>query len=102
MKSNVLLVWVEVLVLLAAELANVAPSFCKRDNPQSTLSFLIKSMLVVKTCLISVFIINGVHLKKKKRQQNHLLIRPYFRREKQKNKEVVISVKERKEMVILI
>lgn len=31
-KSNMLLVWVEVLVLLPTELANIAPSFCRQKH----------------------------------------------------------------------
>lgn len=49
-KSNVLLVRVEILVLLPAELTNVAPSFCRQENTQSNLvcSHQRRFMLVVK------------------------------------------------------
>lgn len=49
-KSNVLLVRVEILVLLPAELTNVAPSFCRQENTQSNLfcGHQRRFMLVVK------------------------------------------------------
>lgn len=43
-KSNMLLVWVEILVLLSTELANIAPSFCREKPTIKTFVFSFKSM----------------------------------------------------------
>lgn len=69
-KSNVLLVRVEIFVLLPAELTNVAPSFCRQENTRSNLfcTHQRRLMLVVKkeNCVKSIRIylvwVRCVHL----------------------------------------